>query len=144
MKSFSNIHETRIMLLNEHNVVSFGKQCKVHRNPRLNNNIITKYASATICEVLFSRKSIFLIIIVYRLNGFRFNMPISSVPYIRDTTNRYITLYIYTTGVENLRHLNVQFMFLRKMHQYLDNGMFIFYLDHCLITVDFAIFFFFF
>lgn len=44
---------------------------------------------------------------------------------IRDTTNRYIT-YIYTTGVGNLWHLNVQFMFLRKMHQYLENGMFIF------------------
>lgn len=71
------------MLLNEPNTVSFGKQRKVHRNPRANNNIIIKYASATICDVLFSQKSIFLIIIVYRLNGFRFNMPISVVPYTR-------------------------------------------------------------
>lgn len=121
MKSFSYTHEKV--------VVSFGKQCKVHRNPRPNNNIIIKYASAKICDVLFSQKSIFLIIIVYRLNGFRFNMLISAVSYTRHDDSILtviVTLYIYTTGVGNLRYLNVQFMVLRKMHQYLDNGMFIF------------------
>lgn len=43
MKSFSNTYTRNAyyyVIINERNVVSFEKQCKVHRNPKPNNNII--------------------------------------------------------------------------------------------------------